>query len=354
MIADTFGVGFSRLLIVISLVGAAMSAPGGGSKTAHAADSAVVVMYHRFGESDFPSTNIRLDQFEAHIRELTNGPFTVLAVPEILRKLRNGESLPDRTVGITVDDAFLSVYTEAWPRLRAAGLPMTLFVSTDDVDRNSSAYMTWDQVRELKAAGVTIGNHTGSHLHMPQATTAENADELARSNARFRAELGEAPTIFAYPFGEYGLQMRKLVTQHGFTAAFGQQSGVVHKDADQLFLPRFSMNEAYGGVARFRLAVNALPLRVRDVTPSDPLLTEANNPPFFGFTVFGDALADLDKLNCYASQGRARIDRLGRSRIEVRFPRAFPSGRAKINCTMPAADGRWRWYGMQFYVQSSR
>ena len=350
MKADPFSLGFSRFLIILSLVSAAICGSGGLPVSAQAADSAVVVMYHRFGESDYPSTNIRLEQFEAHIRELTEGQLTVLGVPEILAKLQSGEALPDRVVGITIDDAYRSVYTEAWPRLQAAGLPLTLFVSTDDVDRGSGAYMTWDQIRELKAAGATIGNHTGSHLHMPKAAPAQNADELARSNARFRAELGEAPTLFAYPYGEYGLPMREMIVNNGFTAAFGQQSGVLHKDADQFFLPRFSMSEAYGGVARFRLAVNALPLRIRDITPSDPLLTRSNNPPFFGFTVFGDAVNALDKLNCYAAQGRARIDRLGRRRIEVRFERAFPAGRAKINCTMPGPNGRWRWYGMQFFV----
>ena len=350
MISDPFSVRFSRMFICASLFGAAIFGSWGASISAQASDSAVVVMYHRFGESDYPTTNIRLDQFEAHIRELTSGPLTVLGVPKILSALRNNQALPDRVAAITIDDAFRSVYTEAWPRLRAAGLPLTLFVSTDDVDRKSDAYMTWDQIRELKAAGVTIGNHTVSHLHMTQTAPAQNAEELMRSNARFRAELGEAPTLFAYPYGEYGLEMRDMVVNNGFTAAFGQHSGVLHKDADQFFLPRFSMSEAYGGVARFRLAVNALPLRVRDVTPFDPLLANTNNPPFFGFTVFGDALDQLNKLNCYAAQGRARIDRLGRSRIEVRFERAFPAGRAKINCTMPAPNGRWRWYGMQFFV----
>ncbi len=350
MMSDLRTIGFSRMFTAAILFGAAMTGPWGGTISAQAADSAVVVMYHRFGESDFPSTNIRLEQFEAHIKELTSGPLTVMGVPEILSALRNDEVLPDRAVAITIDDAFRSVYTEAWPRLRAAELPMTLFVSTDEVHRKTEAYMTWDQIRELKAAGVTIGNHTASHLHMLQATSAQNAEELARSIARFRAELGSEPTLFAYPFGEYGLKMRDLVVSTGFTAAFGQHSGVLHKDSDQYFLPRFSMNEAYGGLARFRLAVNALPLRVRDVTPADPLLTRTNNPPFFGFTVFGNAINGLSKLSCYAAQGRARIDRLGRSRIEVRFERSFPAGRARINCTMPAPKERWRWYGMQFYA----
>ncbi len=351
MMPDPCRVGFSRMLIVASLVGAALAAPWGGPISAWAADSAVVLMYHRFGESDRPATNIRVDQFEAHIRELTGDRMTAMGVPEILAALRDGKALPDHAMAITIDDAFRSVYTEAWPRLRAAGLPFTLFIATDAVDRKSEGYMSWDQIRELHQAGVTIGSQTASHLHMPKATPERNAADLARSNARFRAELGVAPTLFAYPYGEYGLAVRDKIVEAGFTAAFGQHSGVLYNGADPYFLPRFAMNEAYGDVARLRLASNALPLRVRDVTPADPLLTEANNPPFFGFTVFGDSLQGLEALNCYASgQGRARIDRLGRSRIEVRFERSFPAGRARINCTMRAAKGRWRWYGMQFFV----
>ena len=243
---------FGRTLIIASLVGAAIWGLWRGPISAEAAESAVVVMYHRVGEGDYPATNIRVDQFEAHIRELTGGRMAAMGVPEILAALRAGETLPDRAVGITIDDAFRSVYTEAWPRLKAAGLPFTLFVATDPVDRKTEGYMTWDQIRELEAAGVTIGSQTASHLHMPTATAARNAEDLARSNARFRAELGRAPKLFAYPFGEYGLAVRDKVAEAGFTTAFGQHSGVVHKDTDPYFMPRFAMNENYAGLARFR------------------------------------------------------------------------------------------------------
>ena len=124
-----------KRLLAGLVLGAAMLAPD----LARAADSAVILMYHRFGETKFPSTNIRLAQFEAHIAELKSGPYEVLAVPEIVRKIRSGEPLPERTIGITVDDGYLSVYREAWPRLRAAGLPFTVFVSTDTADRGAAS-----------------------------------------------------------------------------------------------------------------------------------------------------------------------------------------------------------------------
>lgn len=318
---------------------------------AMAADSAVVFMYHRFGESGTPATNIRVDQFETHLREIRDRGMTVMSLSDIVTTLRARKPLPDRTVALSIDDAFKSVYTVAWPRLRAAGYPFTLFVSTDAVDQGGAAYMSWDEISELARGGVTIGSQTASHLHMARASIEKNTADIAKSNRRFGQKLGTVPSLIAYPFGEASLAVRQLVIDAGFEAAFGQHSGVIHSDADFHFLPRFAMNESYGDVARFRLAAAALPLRIRGLTPADPLLTSTNNPPLFGFTVFGDALKGLRALACYASgQGKARLERLGPSRIEVRLERAFPPGRARINCTIPAGGGQWRWFGMQFYV----
>ncbi|MEK9646736.1 MAG: polysaccharide deacetylase family protein [Alphaproteobacteria bacterium] len=317
---------------------------------AAAADSVVVIMYHRFGEDAHPSTNIRLDQFEAHLAELANSQYTVLPIPEVVDRLKKGESLPNRTVALSIDDAFLSVYREAWPRLKAAGFPFTLFVATEPVNRGQSGYMDWDQIRELKKAGVTIGSQTHSHLHMASSSAERNRGEIEESNSLFRAELGEAPTIIAYPYGEYSLAVREVAKEAGFTAGFGQHSGVLFTGADMYYLPRFSMTENFGDISRFKLAANALPLRVKEVSPADPLLSPANNPPLLGFTVAGDEASRLARLSCYPSnQSETRLERLG-SRVEVRLDTAFPAGRARINCTMPAPSGRWHWYGLQFFV----
>jgi poly-beta-1,6-N-acetyl-D-glucosamine N-deacetylase len=316
-----------------------------------AQDFAVVFMYHRFGETRYPSTNIRLGQFEAHLGELGKAKYNVRPLPEVVAALRSGRELPDRTVAITVDDAYLSFFTEGWPRLKRAGFPVTLFVATEPVDAGSANYMSWDQIRILAREGVTIGSQTASHLHMPNASAERNAADLAASNARFKAELGAVPTLFAYPYGEYGLAVQKVVEAAGFEAAFGQHSGVAYAAINRFFLPRFAMNESYGDIGRFRLTANALPLRVRDITPADPVLTAANNPPNFGFTMVGDAVRRIDRLACY-SPGDPKIERLGRQRIEVRLTRKLPVGRTRINCTMPAGDGRWRWFGMQFFVPS--
>ena len=315
-----------------------------------AVNSAVVLMYHRFGENAHPSTNILLEQFEAHLQELKKPIYTVLPLPEIIDRIKAKKPLPKRTVGISLDDAFLSVYKEAYPRLREAQYPFTLFIATNPLDRGRKDYMTWDQVRELVKSGATIGSQTHTHLHMAKSSNLQNKAELETSNRRFEAELGKIPNLIAYPYGEYSLAVGKVAKEQGFSVGFGQHSGVIHPGADMLYLPRFAMNQNYGSLSRLILAVNALPLETIEVTPKDPLLSRINNPPLLGFTVTGSAASRLSSLACYVSgQGKVRLERLG-PRVEVRFKEALPNGRARINCTMPSSGGRWRWYGLQFFV----
>jgi peptidoglycan/xylan/chitin deacetylase (PgdA/CDA1 family) len=311
--------------------------------------SAVVFLYHRFGEDSFPTTSVTLEQFEAHLRVIETGPFNVAPLPEIVTAIKQNEPIPDRTIALTVDDAFLSVYTEAWPRLRKAGLPFTLFVATDAVDEARPDYMNWAQIRELAEWGVTIGSQTSSHLHMPLATQEQIISDVSQSMRRLKEELGFVPTLFAYPYGEFNRSAKAEVETAGFDAAFGQHSGVAYGGMEMFEMPRFSMNQKYGDVARFRMAANALPLPVADRTPTDAVIK--NNPPPFGFSIT-ENFSGVSALACFYSHESepAKLIRLGPLRIEARAHNALPVGRVRVNCTAPAGNQRWRWFGTQFIV----
>ncbi len=314
------------------------------------ADHATVVMYHRFGEDELTATNTTLAQLDAHIAYLSAGAFTVWPLMRIIQAIRNGEPLPDKTVAITIDDAFASLAAHALPRFKAAGLPVTLFVSTDQVGSSAVGYMTWDDVRQAVRDGVDIGAHTVNHVHLVDVPIEVARHEIVDANRRFQAELGFVPQLFAYPYGEASLAVRAIVMEAGYVAAFGQHSGVLHESEDPFYLPRFALNEKYGTIDRFRTLASAQPLMARDVTPSDMTLEPSDNPPAFGFTV-DPAVGDLAALACYASgAGKLSLQRLGGRRIEARLPQRLEPGRHRVNCTAPAAGGRWRWFGRQFYV----
>ena len=338
-----------RWLLRTICFGCAMTATiATGTGAAFAADSAVILQYHRFGEDAYPSTSVTIEQFEAHIEHLSTGGYTVLPVPEILAALDAGRSLPDRTIGITVDDATRSTFEEAWPRFENAGLPFTVFVSTDPVDLGHASIMSWHELRELVAAGVTIGNHGAAHGRMWQNDGAANREDLEKARQRIREELGLDAALFAYPYGEWNGALRTLVAELGFTAAFGQHSGAVGAHSDTLNLPRFALNQRYGELDRFKLIADTLPLGARDVTPAEQIITE--NPPSVGFTV-EPPLANRNSLACFASGGvGATIEHREGGSVQVSFDGPFPPGRARLNCTAPAEEGRWRWFGLQFVV----
>lgn len=341
--------------LAAALVTALMSLTAGFAATA--ADeppSAVVLMYHRFGEGELPATNIRLDQLEAHIAILKEGGYTVLPLEEVVTALRAGQPLPDRTVAITVDDAYRSFVTEGWPRFKAAGIPVTLFFNTEAVEAGFAGAPTWDDLRRLRDEGLDFGVHMHRHGHMPMMSPDEQEADLETALNLFERELGLRPTLFAYPYGEADAAAMALVARKGFLAAFGQHSGVVYAGEDPWYLPRFALNEQYGTVDRFRLVVDALPIPAADISPTDPTIDR--NPPLYGFTVTDDDLP-LHTLACYGPDGRAQIERLGQ-RVEVRLSTPLPVGRARVNCTMPGPkrdDGsrRWRWRGTQFTVLES-
>jgi peptidoglycan/xylan/chitin deacetylase (PgdA/CDA1 family) len=338
----------TKILNIILLINLVINSSTFFTVNAEANSSATIIMYHRFGETNYPSTNITLKQLDKHILELSNKNYTVLPVKEIISAIQRGDSLPDRTVGITIDDGYRSVYDHAWPKFKKANLPFTVFIATDPIDRNSANYMNWDQIRALKKDGVEIGGHTSSHNHMPTSNNKHNQSELINSNSRMFKEIDQIPSLFAYPFGEASTKIQKQIVDAGYQMAFGQHSGVVNSSTDFNYIPRFSLNGSYSSMERLRLILGALPLPILDISPTDPLI-KAPNPPDFGFTV-SLSIKNLSKLSCFSSrEGRLHIERLGH-RMEIRMLKPLPKGRTRINCTLPGPGNRWRWLGHLFVV----
>jgi len=82
---------------------------------------------------------------------------------------RKGEkAIPSKSTVITIDDEWNSQYYVAWPILKEFGYPFTLFVYTQWVNTGGKA-MTWNQLEEMRDAGVDIEAHTVSHHDLRHA-----------------------------------------------------------------------------------------------------------------------------------------------------------------------------------------
>lgn len=346
----------------ISGLAAAIALSSFGYSTDADAD-AVAFMYHRFGESDFPSTSVRLAQFEAHLDHLDEAGYTVRSLQWIVDRLAADEPIPDRTIAITVDDAYLSVYRHAWPRLRARGWPLTVFIATDSVDQGLPAYMNWDQVREMHDAGVTFANHSATHGHLVRRDAGESEGawrdrvtaDIGRAQERLVERLGSAPMLFAYPYGEYDLALAAIVDGLGYVA-FGQHSGAIGAYSDRRALPRFPMAEPYAEIGEFRSKAASRALPVIEHAPRDPVVTGAGAAPRLVFRL-ADSDARLGELACFASGvGRIPVEPVrGKTRtFATRSPEPLPRGHSRYNCTAPSAEpGRFYWFSQPWLRPSA-
>ncbi|MGH8402154.1 MAG: polysaccharide deacetylase family protein, partial [Gammaproteobacteria bacterium] len=316
---------------------------------------AVVFIYHRFGDDRHPSTNIRLDQFDAQLNWLAENHYQVWPLPKIVEYLKSGRPIPDHVVAITIDDAYQTVYEYAYPRLKARGWPFTLFVETGAVDAHLPDFMTWDELRKMQQHGANYGNHTVDHAHLPFRKKGESdlawADRVRRdilqAQARLQAELGpktnESPKLFAYPYGEYDKDLAELANGLGYVA-FGQQAGAMGEPFDPRALPRFPIEEGYSGLASFALKAASLPLPIQSLNPANPLVTAANNPPRLEISLIPGRIP-FESLHCYLNGPAMPITWLdtARTRFSIQAQQPVGIGRTRYNCTA-LVNGRYYWY----------
>jgi len=310
----------------------------------------IVLMYHRFEENKYPSTNIKMLDFIRQIDLIKNSGFIFVNANNFEESLVNLKK--EKKILLTIDDAFKSFYDQAWPILKKNKIPFLLFVSTREVGNNG--YMTWEQIREIsKEKFVHIGNHSYSHDYLVDKTKKEITSDISLAIKSLKKNLGYDSSFFSYPFGEYSNDFKNIVKDFGFKYAFGQHSGVTDETKDFYELPRFPINETYGQLERFKTILKTIPLKVKSITPAEKYINNANNPPAVTIEFFED-LKNIKLLNCYSNElnvwRKSKIEYLDNFKIKINLIGKFTTERGRINCSLREPDGSWRWLGMQFVV----
>ncbi|MBN2428987.1 MAG: polysaccharide deacetylase family protein [Deltaproteobacteria bacterium] len=322
-------------------------------------NQANIFVYHRFGDDRYPSTNVSLETFEAHLKILQKENVEVLPLGEVVKRLRQRRPLPPACAVLTVDDGYRSFLSGAMPLLRRFGYPATLFVSSGAV--GGPGFLSWQELHALAQEGIEIGNHSASHMHLVEKKAGETTaqwrarvkGDVAAAQADFSTHLGQEATLFSYPYGEYCPELVDLVAELGFSGAAGQQSGVV-RSANQLYaLPRFPMGGSFASVEGFssKLKMKALPVQI--IAPQSSLLAE-ENPPLLRVAI-DDNEVDLRRLRCFVSgqeNGRIQPDPSLPNGYLVQANAPLMSRRSKYTLTAPSKNGKsWYWFS-QLWIRT--
>ncbi len=339
-----------KLFIIIFSLSFNSKADENNTKQYSNDEGVLSIMYHRFNENKYPSTNIQMEVFYEHIKLIKDSNYQFLELNNFIENFDKAKK--QKKILITIDDGFISFYENAWPFLKKNKIPFILFVSTEPIGKNG--YMTWDQIKEIEKENfAAIGHHSHSHEYLIDKSNSEFISDIEKANKLFLKNIGYVPKIFSYPFGEYSEFMRDYISKN-FDFAFGQHSGVIDLNKEKFELPRFPINENYGKLDRFKSIINTFPLEYKKIIPLEKKLNKKNNPPNFQVEFFNDQ-QNIKNINCFSNEGdiwKKSNTKINNNILTIKFREPFKPRRGRINCSLND-NGKWRWFGTQFVIKKN-
>jgi peptidoglycan/xylan/chitin deacetylase (PgdA/CDA1 family) len=217
-----------------------------------------ILSFHKIGEPSAGGWStwfyIPEETFIRQLNDLKSGGWKVLDHSQFLEGVENPASLPERSALITFDDGYRSMVTVVLPLLRRFGFPAVLFVPTDYVGGHNTfdgggepkeAICNWNELRELEREGVSIQAHGASHRPFSDLSIEGQRTELLSSKAALENQLDKPVEIFAFPYGDDGLNPGELggeLERAGYRAACLYRGGPVSFPVDNPYrLPRLAM-----------------------------------------------------------------------------------------------------------------
>ncbi len=307
--------------------------------------NAVGLVYHRFGDNRYPSTNTSITDFEEQLVYLKNHNYNTYTVQQLLSG--QIDSIKS-SVFITVDDGFLSFYKSAFPILKKYNFKATVFINTESV--GWSDYMNWDQIKELVQAGIQIGSHSHSHPYFLNIKEEDRSkffiEDLDKSEKLFLDHLGFVPKIYVYPYGEFDNSMEDILKERGYKVAFAQNSGVWDGHSNLYAIPRFPASGSHFGMDKFeqRIAMKSLPIKTQE---QGPIQLSAGKEYFLELKL--DEFYNFSSLNCFFNnQYRSDLFSYKEGIITVNLKMPVNTRRALLTFTSKSKSGDWYWWSVLF------
>lgn len=322
--------------------------------------AAVILQYHHISDQTPSSTSTSVERFTQHLNYLVKHQFRVVPLPELIARLKQGQALGDKTVAITFDDGYRSVYDTAFALLRDRDFAFTVFVNSKPIDEGLDEFVTWPELKEMTEAGATIANHTMSHPYMVRLLAGETkADwrtritaEITGAERAIESHTGQSVKLLAYPYGEFDAKLETLIKKLGY-ASLGQHSGAIGANSNFLALPRFPMGGNFSELDSFTTKVHTrpLPLKNRQLLddngkPLKEAVVAAGTRPHLHLTLNAALAAQL---SCYLGGDALPVKVKGKT-VTVKPVQGLTPGRSRYNCTAPTDDGHYYWFSQPWLV----
>ena len=212
-----------------------------------------VLCYHSIDPSG-SDLSTSLPEFRSQMRFLKENGYETMSLTQLHAA---GTTPMERRVVITFDDGFANNFDLAFPVLKQHSFTATFFITAKYAGtmpgwlqgkegfRETSAYpiMSWDQIKELRQAGMEIGSHTISHPYLSKLPESEQEEEIRGSKEIIERHLKEKIAHFCYPYGDFDQRTVTLVRGAGYTTACTTAWGINKTTPDPFQIKRVLVAE---------------------------------------------------------------------------------------------------------------
>jgi len=204
-----------------------------------------VLVYHNFSNKKSDKTAVGQDDFEAQMKYLKQNGFHVVSIDQLLNFIDYKEQLPEKSIVITFDDAWRSIFDIALPILIKYNFPATFFIYTDFIGGGKA--MTWKQIETLSRIGFDIQCQTRTHRNLAAPKKNESFKEYFKSiemeigypKKLLKKKLNIDCKYLAYPYGETNNLVIALLKKYGYRAAF-----TIDRKSNPFFIDKYRIHRS--------------------------------------------------------------------------------------------------------------
>jgi peptidoglycan/xylan/chitin deacetylase (PgdA/CDA1 family) len=211
-----------------------------------------ILMYHYVSlpppDADGFRINLSIapDRFREHVAYLANNGYTTISLYELDDALVNGTPLPEKPVILTFDDGYIDHFENVFPLLKAYNMTGTFFIITQFIDQNTPGYLSWDQVTEMAANGMSMESHTRTHPNLSNRDYDFLVYQILGSMETLTAHTGLAIRMLCYPGGSYDVNTLKMVATTNLLRAVTTAHGAIQTTDNRFEMPRLRITNETG------------------------------------------------------------------------------------------------------------
>lgn len=185
-----------------------------------------VLVYHGFSEKKSGKTMVSRYNFDAQMNYLKKNGYHIISLDQLLNFIDYKEQIPEKSVAITLDDGWRSIYNIAFPILKKYGFPATFFIYTDFIGGGKA--MSWKDIKEITENGFDVQCQTKTHRNLTALKKNESFRtyfkdleiEMRYPQKLIKKKLNQECKYLAYPYGKTNDLVIAVLKKEGYRAAF--------------------------------------------------------------------------------------------------------------------------------------